>query len=72
MWIRPWVSRQFVKGGEGVGGGCGNEEDDDDGDEVNGDEVNGEVLQWHAATRKGAALTLAGYNWEVGRGAMSR
>ena len=61
-----------MRGGEGGGGGRGNEEDDDDGDEVNGDEVNGDVLQWRVATRSSAALTLAGYNWEVGRGAMSR
>ena len=60
----------MCKGGRGGWGGRGDEEDDDDGDEVNGDEVNGDVLQWHAATRNGAALTLAGYTWEVGRGAM--
>ena len=30
-----------------------------------------DVLQWRAATRNGAALTLVVYNWEVGRGAMS-
>ena len=35
-------------------------------------EGNGNVLQWSAATRNGAALTLVGYNWELGRGAMSR
>ena len=46
------------KGGEGGRGGRGDEEDDDDGDEVNGD-----VLQWRAATRNGATLTLARYNW---------
>ena len=48
------------------------EEDDDDRDKVNGYEVNGGVLQWRAAERNGLALTLAGYNWEVGRGAMSQ
>ena len=52
------------------GGYSGNEEDDDNGDEVNGDKVDGGVLQWRAATRNGAALTLVGYNWEVVRGAM--
>ena len=63
-----------MRGGEGGGGGRGgrgDKDDDDDGDEVNRDEVNGDVLQWRAATRNGAALTLAGYNWEVVRGAMS-
>ena len=58
--------------GRGRRGGRGNEEDDDDRDKVNEEEVNGNVLQWRAATRNGAALTLAGYNWEVGRGAMLR
>ena len=43
---------------------------DFNGYEVNGDEVNRDVLQWHAATQNGAALTLAGYNCQVGRGAM--
>ena len=49
----------------------GDENDDNDRDEVNGDEVNGDALQWRAAMRNGEAFTLEGYNWEVGRGAMS-
>ena len=52
-------------------GGRGDKEDDN-GDEVNGDKVNVDVLQWRAATQNGAALTLEGYNWEVGRGKISR
>ena len=67
--IRPEVSHKCVRGG---GGGRGYEEDYDGGYEVNGDEVNGDVLQWRAVTRNGVALNLAGYNWEVGRGAMSQ
>ena len=39
-------------------------------DKFNGDKVNGDVLQWRAVTRNFAALTLEGYNWELGRGAM--
>ena len=62
----------MCEGGRGGRGGRGNEKYDADGDELNGDEVNGELLQWRAATRNGVALTIAGYNWEVGRGAMSR
>ena len=50
----------------------GGEEYDKSGDEVNGYDFNGDVLQGRTATRNGAALTLAGYNWEVGRGVMSR
>ena len=41
---------------EGGRRGRGDEEDYDDGDEVNGD-----ILQWHAAMRNGAVLTLEGY-----------
>ena len=52
----------FRRGGRG---GCSDEEDDDDGYEVNGD-----VLQWRVATQNSAVLTLEGYNWELGRGAM--
>ena len=53
------------------GGFAGDEEDNKNGDEVNGDKVNWGVLQQHAATRDGAArrgvaLTLEGYNIEVG------
>ena len=59
-----------MRGGEGGRRGCSNKEDDDDGYEVNGYKVNGDILQWRAATRNGAALTLAGYNREVDRGAM--
>ena len=58
--------------GRGERGGGSDKEDDDDGDDANGDEVCGDALQWHVAARNGAELTLAGYNWEVGRGAMSR
>ena len=48
----------------------GDKEDDETRDEVNRDKVNGGVLQWHEATQNGVALNLAGYNWEVCRGAM--
>ena len=52
-------------------GGCaGDEEDGDNRDKVNEDEVKGDVLLWYAVTRNGAALTLEGCNWYVGRGAM--
>ena len=69
--ICPEVSSQCVRGGD-KGRGRGNEEDDDNGDESNGDEVNGDVLQWSMATRNGAEIALAGYNWEVGRVVMSQ
>ena len=36
------------------------------------DKVNVDVFQWRALTRNCAALTLAGYNWKVGRGAVLR
>ena len=62
----------MFEGGRGGRGGRGDKEDEDDRDEVNGDEVNGDVLQWRVATRNSVALTLAIYNWDVGRGAMSR
>ena len=53
--------------------GCtGDKEDDNDRGEVNGDKINGYDLQWCASTRNGATLTMAGYNWEVGRGTMSQ
>ena len=61
-----------MRGGEGGRRGCSNKEDDDDGYEVNGYKVNGDILQWRAATRNGVALTLAVYNLEVSRGAISR
>ena len=70
MRIRPEVSHQCVRGGAVVRQGLGNKEDGDNGDKVNGYKVNGVVLQWRVATRNGAALTLAGYNWEMGRGAV--
>ena len=50
----------------------GDKENDNTGDDVNGDEVNGDVLQWRMATRNGTEFKSVGYNWEVGRGAMSR
>ena len=47
---------------ERVRGERGNKEYDNDEDEVNGYGVNREVLQWRAATRNVAMLTLEGYN----------
>ena len=43
MRICPAVSSQYVRGGEGVGGGGtrGNKKDDEDGYEVNGNKFNG-------------------------------
>ena len=64
------VSCQCVRVGDWGGGG--NEKYYDNIDKVNQDEVNWNVLQWHAATRNGASLTLAGYNWDAGRSAMLR
>ena len=70
--IHPEVSCQYVKGGVREEGGGGDKKDDDNGYKVNGDKVNGDALQWRAATRNGAGITLAGYNWEVDRDTMSR